>query len=222
MCNRTFEDTFTFCLVDGAILSAPFDPLATQQNPTAQETIPPTLVMPPQPFPNSRDALPPTIAAPQAEYAQPPSLNNALLYQQSLQSSQEQPTTLKVPWGSRVLACVLSLIVAYSIEALGSIGFRGVYLGRINIFSAIAAYLLNYGVLGFLFGYKWPQGGWKWGLWLTALPGIFLALVWFENYSTRPSSSSIFFPIFFLLLLPLAARSGALWGSKTARRKRAG
>lgn len=28
-CNRTFEDTLTFCLVDGAILSAPFDPEAT-------------------------------------------------------------------------------------------------------------------------------------------------------------------------------------------------
>jgi hypothetical protein len=29
-CNRTFEDSFTFCLVDGAILSAPSDPRATQ------------------------------------------------------------------------------------------------------------------------------------------------------------------------------------------------
>jgi foldase protein PrsA len=28
-CKRTFEDTFTFCLVDGSILSAPFDPSAT-------------------------------------------------------------------------------------------------------------------------------------------------------------------------------------------------
>jgi hypothetical protein len=29
-CNRTFEDTFTFCLVDGSVLSAPFDPDATK------------------------------------------------------------------------------------------------------------------------------------------------------------------------------------------------
>src|SRR5712671_5759395 len=28
-CNRTFDDTMTFCLVDGSILSAPFDPTAT-------------------------------------------------------------------------------------------------------------------------------------------------------------------------------------------------
>jgi len=37
-CKRTFEDTLTYCLVDGSILSAPFDPQATlalpQQNPT--------------------------------------------------------------------------------------------------------------------------------------------------------------------------------------------
>ena len=25
-CNRTFEETFTFCLIDGSVLSAPFDP----------------------------------------------------------------------------------------------------------------------------------------------------------------------------------------------------
>lgn len=29
-CQRTFEDTLTFCLVDGSILSAPFDPKAAQ------------------------------------------------------------------------------------------------------------------------------------------------------------------------------------------------
>src|SRR4051812_10222623 len=37
-CKRTYEDTLTYCLIDGSILSAPFDPQATllipQQNPT--------------------------------------------------------------------------------------------------------------------------------------------------------------------------------------------
>ncbi len=28
-CNRTFEDTLSFCLIDGSILSAPFDPRET-------------------------------------------------------------------------------------------------------------------------------------------------------------------------------------------------
>lgn len=40
-CNRTYEDTFTFCLVDGAILSAPFDPKLTQPRPDFGRTEPP-------------------------------------------------------------------------------------------------------------------------------------------------------------------------------------
>jgi hypothetical protein len=46
-CNRTFEDTFTFCLVDGSILSAPFDPQTTQKMPEPRQTEPPpTEVLP--------------------------------------------------------------------------------------------------------------------------------------------------------------------------------
>lgn len=63
-CNRTFEDTFTFCLVDGSILSAPFDPQATREIPNRRNTSPPpTEVM-----------LPPTILSPQPGYT-PPSSN---------------------------------------------------------------------------------------------------------------------------------------------------
>lgn len=45
-CRRTFEDTLTYCLVDGSILSPPFDPQATllipQQDPTMPMTSPAT------------------------------------------------------------------------------------------------------------------------------------------------------------------------------------
>jgi hypothetical protein len=40
-CNRTFEDTLTYCLVDGSILSAPFDPQATLIITEARKTNPP-------------------------------------------------------------------------------------------------------------------------------------------------------------------------------------
>lgn len=39
-CNRTFEDTLTFCLIDGSILSAPFDPHATLASPEPGQTEP--------------------------------------------------------------------------------------------------------------------------------------------------------------------------------------
>jgi hypothetical protein len=77
-CNRTFEDTFTFCLVDGSILSAPFDPQATREIPNRRTTNPPpTEVMLPPNLPNSRDALPPTMLSPQPGYT-PPYSSNAM------------------------------------------------------------------------------------------------------------------------------------------------
>ncbi|MDT5120843.1 MAG: hypothetical protein QOC96_325 [Acidobacteriota bacterium] len=39
-CHRTFEDTLTYCLVDGSILSAPSDPEATQSFQFPQNTEP--------------------------------------------------------------------------------------------------------------------------------------------------------------------------------------
>ena len=39
-CNRTFDDTMTFCLVDGSILSAPFDPQATEHLPAPRDSDP--------------------------------------------------------------------------------------------------------------------------------------------------------------------------------------
>lgn len=62
-CNRTFEDTLTYCLVDGSILSAPFDPYATLTIPESRETEPaPTVVLLPE---ESIREIPPTVASPQ-------------------------------------------------------------------------------------------------------------------------------------------------------------
>jgi hypothetical protein len=65
-CNRTFEDTFTFCLVDGSILSAPFDPHATLIIPEPRQTEPSsTEVLRPQEEINQE--IPPTVASPQPQ-----------------------------------------------------------------------------------------------------------------------------------------------------------
>ena len=39
-CSRTYEDTLTYCLVDGSILSAPFDPTEPNNDAPATEIIP--------------------------------------------------------------------------------------------------------------------------------------------------------------------------------------
>lgn len=62
-CRRTFEDTFTFCLADGSLLDAPFDPQATLAIPEARQTEPPpTEVLK---LEETKQEIPPTIASPQ-------------------------------------------------------------------------------------------------------------------------------------------------------------
>ncbi len=51
-CNRTYaDDSITFCLADGALLSAPYDPVATQRIPARLTNPPPTEVFTAQPAP---------------------------------------------------------------------------------------------------------------------------------------------------------------------------
>jgi hypothetical protein len=65
-CNRTFSDeTLSFCLVDGAILSAPFDPQATLVIPEPQRTEPTTTEV--LNLEETKQEIPPTVASPQPE-----------------------------------------------------------------------------------------------------------------------------------------------------------
>jgi TonB family protein len=59
-CNRTFEDTLTFCLVDGSVLSPPYDPETTQHLSALIPNMPPTQEEPSQP--TIASPIPPQIA----------------------------------------------------------------------------------------------------------------------------------------------------------------
>jgi hypothetical protein len=68
-CNRTFEDTLTYCLVDGSILSAPFDSQATIRIPEVRRTNPPpTEVLPSRHIPYNAE-LPPTLKVSHSAYS---------------------------------------------------------------------------------------------------------------------------------------------------------
>jgi hypothetical protein len=84
-CNRTFEDTLTFCLIDGSILSAPFDPHATLASPEPGQTEPqlietlkfdediqeiPTIIRSPQPK-QQPEELASTMIAPAPAFESP-------------------------------------------------------------------------------------------------------------------------------------------------------
>jgi hypothetical protein len=73
-CNRTYaDDSITFCLADGALLSASYDPNATQRIPARLTNPPPTEVFTAQPLPT--EVMPPYL--PQAQGARP---NNSSKY----------------------------------------------------------------------------------------------------------------------------------------------
>ena len=95
-CNRTFSDeTLSFCLVDGAILSAPYDPKATLIIPEARQTEPPpTEVLK---LDETKQEIPPTIASPQSgrepeELVSTITAPAPILESSQVKSSSAQPT----------------------------------------------------------------------------------------------------------------------------------
>src|SRR5881394_2457837 len=67
-CNRTFDDTLTLCLIDGSVLSAPFDPHVGRAPAAARDPQPPPTRMlnvepsMPQTTTPTLPIVPPTVA----------------------------------------------------------------------------------------------------------------------------------------------------------------
>lgn len=144
-CNRTFEDTMSFCLIDGSVLSAPFEPNATQLQSssrrieprateilyaapgTTEEHLPPSV---PEPLPQTvsspakpANSLRETVASRQktapAEVDQPPmSTIRAILPEYGSGPAQsERPQEHRQGSGNRML-----IVIGLSALALVAIG----------------------------------------------------------------------------------------------------
>ncbi len=85
-CNRTFEDTFTFCLADGSLLNAPFDPQATLTIPEPRQTVPPPTEVLPR---SESEELPPESVT---TIEQPEAPNSAIA------ATIESPAIHHAPW----------------------------------------------------------------------------------------------------------------------------
>ena len=116
-CNRTYSDeTITFCLADGALLSAPYDPQATLHLPVGRPALPST-EMSPQAIPESlaptkqatEDPDPrPTIASPAPPLLKPP--------QTPTPTTNQQGNPNRSAWiivGSGIIIVVVVLLVLY-------------------------------------------------------------------------------------------------------------
>ncbi len=108
-CQRTFEDTFTFCLVDGSILSAPFDPKAAQSV-SKDRTIMPsqTEVLPSSAHANDV-SLPPTVRSPLPSTIQ-------AAFPQVYSSPRSEPQSVPKTWKRRILlilGVLLSIFISF-------------------------------------------------------------------------------------------------------------
>lgn len=108
-CQRTFEDTLSFCLVDGSILSAPFDPKAAQSVSENRPAISSqTEVLPSSAHANDV-SLPPTVRSPLPSTIQ-------AAFPQVYSSPRSEPQSVPKPWKRRILlilGVLLSIFISY-------------------------------------------------------------------------------------------------------------
>jgi hypothetical protein len=112
-CNRTYsDDTITFCLVDGSVLSAPYDPNQTRRIPEPRTTQAAATEILPSASSGSRPPLQSTIRVPAPSvppmYSQPTNIGDS-------------PQRNIVPW----------LLVAAAIVIVGIVGMAAVVMLRL-------------------------------------------------------------------------------------------
>lgn len=107
-CHRTFDNTLTFCLVDGSILSAPFDPEATVHLPASDKTEPPpTEVI---------HALPKTASLPLTQAAKADVYAAAMPI---VASAPQKPQTKRLIWllsGSLAVLIIGIIVVSFAVR----------------------------------------------------------------------------------------------------------
>ena len=106
-CARTYpDDTLAFCLIDGSVLSAPFDPQSQRSDRSRNSTE--TQVLNPTVPSDTAPTIPPTIRAPAPQV--PP------LYAESRPPSQTDEKRSKAPWA--VAGCAVLLAGIFGIILL--------------------------------------------------------------------------------------------------------
>lgn len=114
-CNRTFEDTLTYCLVDGSILSAPFDSHRTMRIPEVRKTEPSKTEVLPRAGVGNNAELAPTFPAAPLTY-------NPNVLPPRFQGSTPAPrrTTSKLGlWLKLILALLFAPVLSFGMGLVG-------------------------------------------------------------------------------------------------------
>jgi len=234
-CSRTYsDDTLSFCLEDGGLLSASYDPDNTQSPTVAISApeIPPTVAAQQVPPTVARQYMPATVAS-----NTPP----------STVADQEIPTVVVekpgetqkkgVRWyiylAGFFIALVYNVVLTLVIVTTG----RRVIYKFVSFFVDIGTMvnpslpatvlilmlfiLIISGSLAVMLGYRWPRAKWKWGV-ITALAEVPIASLGF--YGGAPSSYLPFgiflLYLIFIFLFTLAVGSAASYLGSRLREKR--
>jgi hypothetical protein len=92
------------------------------------------------------------------------------------------------------------------------------FLVLLPILGIMIVVIFVYAGLGAIFGYKWPEQNWKWGLWVT-VPSLTLSFAGrgLSNPDDLSAIISSVIPSILFVLLP--ACQGARWGTRRKARK---
>lgn len=147
VCSRTFEDTLTFCLIDGSVLSAPFD---------AQATVP--SLEAPQTNPQATELLTQVRAAPHAGF-QPPSSGYNQFVQPPAVTPPKPLTPLQIfgMWAQLALAVIASFFLSLLAAGIAIAIYLNLFRGRDDAtgFSVIIiTFLLTFAIL-MIFTFRW-------------------------------------------------------------------
>ena len=218
-CHRTYSDeTLSFCLEDGALLSASYN---------LQETNAPTFLINAVNIPTVNAREVPTVVAEKWEV--PPLVN----------SFRPMPITENVHVGWKIyLAGIIIAIVADSIfyfviapiygEATRDIftnireNFNDVAIGY-NVATFIVSIPFNvvyYTIFSFLLGFIWSRASWRWGI-IAVIPGVIVMLYYLIMNLAAGSFSPLYILRIFistLIYLTVACLSASL-GSRLSFNK---
>lgn len=122
-CNRTFEDTFTFCLADGSLLDAPFDSQATLVIPEPRQTEqPPTEVLK---LEETKQEIPPTIASPQPQQKQEEPVDSIKADVPVVESPPFKALPVQSARKSKQFTLIIAVVAAMLVLAIAAVIYFG-------------------------------------------------------------------------------------------------
>jgi hypothetical protein len=214
-CARTYaDDSISFCLADGALLSAPYDPEASGEQSAKSANPPPTEIMSSAPG----SAIPPTQAARKPPVPLVPTMTSPIrpdvsgvvipLSSPSFESRPATTISTQPRWFVYVLVIIAGFATHTVLEGFVNVFFYGSTAYRLLYFIVPAT---GFGIVGLSLGRSWPQKGWTWGLWLVAFPWL-IQLSVFIRYPLA-MLADVSRPLTNLICVPIAACVGSYMGA---------